>query len=474
MLQMVMICICVMKFIFKIGLLFSGTILFFSLNVFAADKSGQSTSVEREIAELKLELDTIKSLLAQKVEAKTAITKQEQEDQNVAPSNKKSDKNWEINSYGSLRYKSEEVFSNTQDTDPERRASTDLERVVLEFVYDYDEKWQVEAEIEYEHGGVGSTLEYDGFEEFGEFETEIEAGGEIIVEKLQVKYQHSENLSIKMGHIFVPVGLGTDLHKPAQYLTTGRHWSEATLIPQVWHETGVNFIGHWQGFTGQALVTTGLNSEFFRTYNWVATGHQKRFEQVNADDLAYTIRLDYGDVKKGKGIGVSFYTGDTSGNRNNSNKISGDGNLTLWGIHGVWESKSWLFRGQYLSGTLEDSQEITLANKTTPGLKPGNFAQLGSEAESAFFEAAYNSQSLFSLSKPLYFFAAYEYANPTKKVAQGAPIDRFNIQEVSIGMNYLPIPELVFKVQIAQQMYAQDNLDDTHTFSLSLGYYFSI
>ena len=43
-------------------------------------------------------------------------------------------------------------------------------------------------------------------------------------------------------------------------------------------------------------------------------------------------------------------------------------------------------------GNLEDSQEITLANKTTPGLKPGNFAQLGSEAESAFIEAAYNSQ----------------------------------------------------------------------------------
>lgn len=383
-------------------------------------------------------------------------------------------KNWQLNSYGSILYKSEEIFRNIQDTDPERRARTDIERVVIEYVYDVNAKWQIEAEIEYEHGGTGAALEYDGFEEFGEFETEIEAGGEIIVEKLQAKYTHNDNFAIKMGHIFVPVGIGTDLHKPDEYLTTERHWSEATLIPQVWHETGVNFIGKWQNITAQALVTTGLNSEYFRTYNWVATGHQKRFEQVNADDLALTFRVDYGDIKQGKGIGFSFYTGDTTGNRNNTNKVDGDGNLTIFGIHGAYSYDNWLVRGQYLFGQLDDSQAITNANKTTPGLKPGNFAQLGSEAESSFIELAYNSQSLFNLSTPLYFFGGYEYANPIKEVEQGNATSRFDTQEVSFGVNYLPMKNLVFKAQIAEQMYAQDNLDNTSSFSLSMGYYFSI
>ncbi len=426
-----------------------------SSTISLADEVKVSSVSDNEIEQLKLEIKEIKEFLMK---------------QSVQSANK----NWQLNSYGSIRYKSEEVFSNTQDMEPERRATTDLERVVLEFVYDFNKHWQVEVELEYEHGGVGAALEYDGFEEFGEFETEIEAGGEVIVEKLQVKYRHSEHFSIKIGHIFVPVGLGTDLHKPNQYLTVERHWSEATLIPQVWHETGINLIGHWQDFTTQALITTGLNSEYFRTYNWVATGHQKRFEQVNADDLAYTLRLDYGNLKLGKGVGVSFYTGDTSGNRNNTNKISGDGNLTILAVHGAWKFQNWLFKGQYLVGNLENSQEITLANKTTPGLKPGNFSQLGSKAASAFLEAAYNSQSLFSLSKPLYLFTAYEYANPTKNVEQGTAIDRFNIQEFSIGLNYLPIPEIVFKAQFAEQIYAQDNLANTRTFSLSLGYYFSI
>jgi hypothetical protein len=396
----------------------------------------------------------------------------------AASSHKGSDyspnKNWQIKSYGSVLYKTEDVFRNTQDTKPEKRSKTDVERVVLEFGYQFDRQWQVEIELEYEHGGTGAALEYDGFEEFGEFETEIEAGGEVLVEKLALNYAYNENFAIKLGRIFVPVGLGTELHKPDQYFTTERHWSESTLIPQVWHETGVNFTTNWQGLKAQALVTTGLNSEYFRTYRWVASGHQKRFETVNADDLAFTLRVDYGDLKNGSGIGASFYTGNTSGNRNNTNNISGNGNLTIFGLNGVYRYQDLIVRGQLLFGQLEDSPSITSANKTTPGLKPGNFAQLGSEAESAFLEVAYNSQSLLGLTKPLYFFTSYDYANPVKALESGAATARFDIEEIAVGVNFIPTKNIVLKAQFAKKYYAQDNLDSTQSFSLSMGYYFSI
>jgi hypothetical protein len=396
----------------------------------------------------------------------------------AASSHKVSDyspnKNWQIKSYGSVLYKTEDVFRNTQDTNPEKRSKTDVERVVLEFGYQFDRQWQVEIELEYEHGGTGAALEYDGFEEFGEFETEIEAGGEVLVEKLALKYAYNENFAIKLGRIFVPVGLGTELHKPDQYFTTERHWSESTLIPQVWHETGVNFTANWQGLKAQALVTTGLNSEYFRTYRWVASGHQKRFETVNADDLAFTLRVDYGDLKNGSGIGASFYTGNTSGNRNNTNNISGNGNLTIFGLNGVYRYQDLIVRGQLLFGQLEDSPSITSANKTTPGLKPGNFAQLGSEAESAFLEGAYNSQFLLGLTKPLYFFTSYDYANPVKALESGAATARFDIEEIAVGINFIPTKNIVLKAQFAEKYYAQDNLDSTQSFSLSMGYYFSI
>ena len=42
---------------------------------------------------------------------------------------------------------------------------------------------RLEAELEFEHGGTGITMEFDKLEEFGEFEMEVEKGGEVIVEK---------------------------------------------------------------------------------------------------------------------------------------------------------------------------------------------------------------------------------------------------------------------------------------------------
>jgi len=442
-------------------------LLSFNNQSFAATDVDLQTALEQQ----QKQLAQIEQQLA---ELKASTSQSAEQQQNSVNQQQTNAKNWQINSYGSLLYKNEDVYRNIQDTSPERKATTDLERVVLEFVYDFDAKWQVEVEIEYEHGGTGASLEYDGFEEFGEFETEIEAGGEIIVEKLQAKYTANDYFTVKMGHIFVPVGLGTDLHKPNQYFSTQRSWSEAALIPQVWHETGINLISKWQGFTAQTLITTGLNSEYFRTYSWVATGHQKRFEQVNANDLAFTLRLDYGDLKAGKGIGFSAYTGNTSGNRNNSTKVAGDGNLTIFGLHGAYRYENWQVRGQYLFGSLDDSQAITNANKTTPGLKPGNFSQLGSEAESSFVELAYNSQDLFDLSSPLYLYSTYEYANPIKEVEQGNATDRFDKQSVALGINYFPIDNIVLKAQAAQQINAQSNLEDSTSFSLSFGYFFSI
>lgn len=442
-------------------------LLSFAPQSFAATQEELQNSLEAQQQKLLQIEKQLAELKAASIKTKT-LNEQQEKELNTQK------KNWRISSYGSVLYKSADVYQNTQDTDPERRATTDLERVVLEFAYDFDKQWQVEVELEYEHGGTGAALEYDGFEEFGEFETEIEAGGEVLVEKLQAKYTANDHLTIKMGHIYVPVGLGTDLHKPGQYFSTERYWSESTLIPQVWHETGINLISKWQGFTAQTLITTGLNSEYFRTYNWVATGHQKRFEQVNADDLALTLRLDYGDIKAGKGVGVSFYTGDTSGNRNNSTKVEGDGNLTIIGLHGAYSYENWLVRGQYLFGKLEDSTAITNANKTTPGLQPGNFSQLGSEAESSFVELAYNSQEILKLKKPLYFYTTYQYANPMKKVEEGTATERFNQQSIAVGINYFPIDNIVLKAEAGQQMQEQSNLDDSSSFSLSMGYFFSI
>ena len=68
---------------------------------------------------------------------------------------------------------------------PDDRALVDLARFVTEMAYFFTPKLYVEAEIEYEHGGTGAAMELE-FEEFGEFEVEVEKGGEVRVEALHI------------------------------------------------------------------------------------------------------------------------------------------------------------------------------------------------------------------------------------------------------------------------------------------------
>ena len=100
------------------------------------------------------------------------------------------------------------------ELDPDRRAAIDVERFVIAPKYRINDTIRLESELEFEHGGTGSTMEFDKFEEFGEFETEIEKGGEVIVEKLAAVFSFQPSFNLRVGHIIVPVGLVTKRHRP--------------------------------------------------------------------------------------------------------------------------------------------------------------------------------------------------------------------------------------------------------------------
>ncbi len=435
---------------------------------------------EQALIQLKQELAQLKAQQAEKQAEKQAeqqidrqaLTKAVQEQVALEAANSPWSR-FKFESYGSMNYTSDEYFDNVQDTSPERRGRLDLERIVTEFGYQFNDEWDMEVEIEYEHGGTGSALEYDGFDEFGEFESEVEAGGEVMIEKAQLRYRPSKAFGVKFGNIHLPVGLSSVLHKPNQYLTVLRHRSEAAMLPAVWNETGIGIFGDLGDFHYQAQVVSGLNSEYFRTYDWIASGHQKRFEHVNADELAYVLRLDYGSFKQpGLALGAAYYYGNTSGNRHKSNKLAGDGSVSLLALSGAYVDGPWILRGQYLQGTLDDADAITQANKTTPGLKPGNFAQLGSKAESFFVEAGLDLNHFFSV--PLTVFANLDYANPLSEVETGTATKRYENTWTSVGINYSPLPEIVIKAEGGLHQVAVAAIPDTHFFALGVGYQFSL
>lgn len=433
--------------------------------------------LEQAIAKQEAELNKLKKDLAELAAQQKVQQRQQIAQAEVVASAKKEQaeskfSRFSFKSYGSMNYTSDEYYENVQDTTPERRGRFDLERIVTEFGYQFNDEWDMEVEIEYEHGGTGSALEYDGFDEFGEFESEIEAGGEVMIEKAQLRYRPSDVFGVKFGNIHLPIGLSSILHKPDQYLTVLRHRSEAAMLPAVWNETGVGIFGEVANFHYQAQVVSGLNSEYFRTYDWIASGHQKRFEHVNADDLAYALRLDYGNFKEGSALGVAYYYGNTSGNRHKSNKVQGDGTVSIFAVSGAFVEGPWTLRGQYLNGTLSDADAITQANKTTPGLKPGNFAQVGSESEAFFVEAGVDLGHFTPI--PITVFANIDYSNPLSDVQTGTATKRYENTWTSVGINYFPIPEIVIKAEAGRQQVAVAAIPDTNFFALGVGYQFSL
>ena len=108
--------------------------------------------------------------------------------------------NLELHCYGELTYN---VFD--WETYPDKRNNFDLNRVTFAPEYKFSDKIKLEMEIEFEHGGTGSTMEFDKFEEFGEFEMEIEKGGEVLIEELELSLQPKKWLEIKAGRINVRI-----------------------------------------------------------------------------------------------------------------------------------------------------------------------------------------------------------------------------------------------------------------------------
>ncbi|MDN5873878.1 MAG: hypothetical protein L0H29_05785, partial [Sinobacteraceae bacterium] len=264
----------------------------------------------------------------------------------------------EIGGYGVINY-----LRFDWETQPDKRNAVDVERFILEVEHEFNEQWELEAEVEFEHGGTGVTKELDRREEFGEFEQEIEQGGEVVVEELHLTYRPWKALAFRIGEMIVPVGLINMAHRPQQYFTVQRPTAETALIPVTWHETGVAVLGQIGPVSYQAMVVNGLDSTGFSKRRFIATGAQGSFETDRAEGLAFAGRVDY-EVFDGVTLGGSLYNGESNSNRPKPDLDDVDGVVTIWDLHGIVHRAGWTVRALYLAGNVENSDRITQANQS--------------------------------------------------------------------------------------------------------------
>ena len=328
----------------------------------------------------------------------------------------------------------------------------DIPHAVIYLNYDFGKGWTMGSEIEFEHGGAGSAVEYESDESI-EYENETEKGGEVELEQFWIQKSFGRGFNVRVGHIVVPFGMTNAHHEPLNFFTVYRPEGENTILPCTWHQTGVSLWGYVGDFRYEAQMIAGLDAFKFNRTNWIQEGAQSPFEFEIANKYGFLARLDNYTVP-GLRLGVSAYYGQAMHNSYPHDMEKGSnknikGNVYLGSFDFCYNNHNWIIRGNADYGYVSDAKTISnLVKPNSQYVKPYDTTAFGSHAIATSLEAGYDIFSqigkLREDNQKLYIFGHYEYYDSkihstTKKYTQK--------QILAGGVNYYPIPQVCVKAE---------------------------
>ena len=330
-----------------------------------------------------------------------------------------------------------------------------IPRFVLALDYKFTPKWVLGAEIEFEYGGTGTAYELENTEN-GEYETEVEKGGEVALEQFHITRLIIPEFNVRAGHLIVPIGLTNEHHEPINFFGSSRPEGETTIIPCTWHETGIEFLGKfgkgYATFDYEAMIVTGLNANGFDRNKWVRGGKQGLFEGDNFTSPAYIARLNYTGVP-GLRVGGSIYYCPNTGA--NSDKLItydeiGKIPVTIYSLDAQYSDRYVTARANYLSGNIAHADQVGAKNgKLSNKSGYSRTTPIAKRAVSYNAEVGVNLKSIVGGSKNfpvIYPFVQYEYYNSQEKGEGMDVMDaRCQVSKWNFGLNWKALPNLVVK-----------------------------
>lgn len=327
----------------------------------------------------------------------------------------------------------------------------DLPHVVIYLGYDFGRGWSMSSEIEFEHGGNESAIEIET-EEAGEYESEIERGGEVALEQFYIQKEFMPQLKLRAGMQVVPVGATNAHHEPNQFFGVYRPEGENTIMPCTWHEVSVSLSGSIGKWSYIAMFLPGLDSERFGNQSWIHDGSASPFEFKIANNYAFAARVDNYSVK-GLRLGVSGYVGNSFRNTlypTSSSKNDGiSGTVTIASFDFKYDDHDLLARGYFDWGHLSDASHISKFNIAMSKNSTSKRQEIASDAIAAGIEVGYNIFGLIpkmTVSNQKFFvFGRYDYYDSMAKMESGTPLGWCGRHKISAGVNWYPIPQVVVK-----------------------------
>ena len=307
----------------------------------------------------------------------------------------------------------------------------DLPHVVIYLGYDFGHGWSVGTEIEFEHGGTESAIEIEE-EEGGEYESEIERGGEVALEQFWLQKAFNRYAILRAGMQVIPVGALNAHHESTEYFGVYRNEGEFTILPSTWHEVALTFMGSTpNGWHYQAMFLPGLDSDRFNRKNWIKPGTGSPYEFKLANVFAGAARVDYTGVE-GLRLSLSGYCGNSF--RNTLSKTNAEldasaykdvkGTVSIGSFDFAYKGYGVIVRGSATYGHLSDAAAITQYNIAMRKGSVSSKQWVASDAVAAGIEVGYDLLDRLRLTKhrpssglteyrpnqhKLYLFGWYDY-----------------------------------------------------------------
>lgn len=317
--------------------------------------------------------------------------------------------------------------------DKTKSDTLDMYRFIMYIGYQFSDNIKLVSEIEWEHGGREST------------------GGYGIVEQAYIDFKINELLSIKAGHLLVPMGVVNLYHEPTSFNAVARPEVEKYIIPSTWHENGVVAHGKFSDFSYQIGILAGFNAEDNKDIRSMRQNGQKS----KAEDFGFVARLDYNGLA-GFNIGGSFYMGDAGQNVTGLEDVS----ITIAEAHASYNYKGFTLKGLYAMSKIDNGDKIA-----TLSIANGSPTAVATEAEGYYINASYTIDKWTP-------FVRYEAYNDKKRYYDNTATsadEKDDIINTTIGLNYKPTPNVVVKANYV----LRDNRGvDENRFELGVGYSF--
>ncbi|MEZ4266994.1 MAG: hypothetical protein R3F39_11490 [Myxococcota bacterium] len=359
-----------------------------------------------------------------------------------------------LGGYGELHFN----WAKKEGADP--TAVVDLHRLVLFVGHAFNDAIRFAAEIEVEHALIS-----DG------------GPGEVAIEQAYVDWDLiGHALTLRAGALLVPMGRINRWHEPPIFLGVERPNVDRRIIPTTWTEAGIGLMGEAGKYLRwEAYLVSGLDPAGFSMSNGLRGGRQKVAEAM-AKSWALAFRAEVEPIL-GLTAALSGYAGRMGRNLGDRVDATGAkldlavpvGGLAIDATFKRWGLELNAQLATFFIGDTAGMRRAVDADGVAGGL------DVASQILGGYLEAGFDVLSLVESTEiQLIPFLRFEHIDTAFKVT-GRPrtaADRSRaVNEVVVGLQLEPIPQLAFKTNVIFSMPGGGAPSETR-FDAGLGFMF--